>query len=111
MSPSENTDFLGFMSMEQPNSVTGGSGEATQSGMFVPTFEEEIPVDPFLTMLDQNTQPMNDQWLVQADQGTASERPSTPVEEEVTIAYGKMSTFCVRIAPSIQASLLSLLIC
>jgi len=59
---------------------------------------EDVHMDSFLSLMDNSITPTHDQWLVEVEQETVTER----ADEEVLRAYGRMTDFCVS---TIQLSL------
>ena len=55
----------------------------------------DIPMDPFMGLIGNDSTPARDQWLAPMDQGSISERPGSPADEEIVTAYQKMAGFCV----------------
>ena len=55
----------------------------------------DIPMDPFMGLMGNDSTPARDQWLAPMDQGSITERPSSPADEEIVTAYQKMACFCV----------------
>ena len=69
--------------------------ESLQNYVMDATFNGDLPVDPTIGFMGNGISPTQDQWLVQTEQGPVTERPSSPVDEEVMRAYEKMADFCV----------------
>lgn len=55
----------------------------------------DIPMDLFMGLMGNDSTPARDQWLAPIDQGSITERPSSPADEEIVTAYQKMADFCV----------------
>ena len=55
----------------------------------------DIPMDLFMGLMGNDSTPAQDQWLAPIDQGSITERPSSPADEEIVTAYQKMAYFCV----------------
>jgi hypothetical protein len=55
----------------------------------------DIPMDPFMGLMGNDSTPARDQWLARMDQWSITERPDSPADEEIVTAYQKMACFCV----------------
>jgi hypothetical protein len=55
----------------------------------------DIPMGNFIDWIGKHSSPHSDQWLVPTDESLFTERPSTPVDEEIVRGYEKMESFCV----------------
>ncbi|KAK6063153.1 hypothetical protein SCUP515_12679 [Seiridium cupressi] len=64
------------------------AGPTTSSGNTV--------LDDLLGMVNNNREPIFDQWLVAGNENLLGERLGLPVVEEITGTHEKMSSFCVR---------------
>lgn len=88
-------DFLGTMPMDaQPDASTP---TGSTHGNFVPDTpgDGDISMDPFMNLIDGCSTPTRNQWIEPVDEGIITEHPNSLVDEEVTTAYQKMSSFCV----------------
>lgn len=87
---------LGASPFDTP--LSGAPGVTSRTGV-LDAPDNDIPMDPFLDFLNPHDS-NNDQWLVQLAQGPVVEtdRPGTPLNEDITETYKRMSGFCVSAA-------------
>jgi len=88
-------NYLGIMPMDSQFGVATTAVESMQDYVMDATIEGDIPIDPFINVMGNSITPTQDQWLVQIEQGSVTERPSSPADEEIIRAYNKMAGFCV----------------
>lgn len=81
--------------MDSQHSVASTATDSIQNYVMDATFDGDIPMDPFINFMGNSITPTQDQWLAQTEQGPVTERPSSPVDEEIMRAYKKMAGFCV----------------
>jgi hypothetical protein len=55
----------------------------------------DVPMDPFIGLMGNDSTPARHQWLAPMDQGSITEHPSSPADEEIVTAYQAMACFCV----------------
>ncbi|KAH7305881.1 hypothetical protein B0I35DRAFT_109688 [Stachybotrys elegans] len=61
--------------------------------------EDGLHTDPFLEMLCKSLHPTQEQWMVSVGAGAPTERPSTPVDEEIMRSYAKIAPSCIDMQP------------
>ncbi|KAI0429325.1 hypothetical protein F5Y09DRAFT_310516 [Xylaria sp. FL1042] len=69
----------------------GVAAETTPQSNQDTVSSSDISMDTFMHFLENNISSSSDQWLVHPEEDHLLERPLTPVEEEVGIAYSKMA--------------------
>lgn len=85
--------------MDSQLGVAATATPSMQNYVMDATVDGDIPMDPFINLMDNIIAPTQDQWLVQVEQAPAMERPNSPVDEEVRRAYKNMAGFCVSPIP------------
>lgn len=88
-------DYLGTMPIE--SQLETSNLESLPPSTMNADNNDDIAMDPFLSMLDITTTNNKDQWLIPTQQGFLGERPDTPADEGTELAYQKMACFCVSI--------------
>ena len=89
-------DYAGIMPLDSQTDTDATAAESTYDHLLMTAdFNGDIPMDPFMGLMDNNRTPGPDQWLVPLDQASSTERPSSPADAEVVTAYEKMASFCV----------------
>lgn len=90
-SPVEADDYSFFPSLVAPPSKAPVIGVLDAA-------DNDIPMDPFLDLMTSSGS-NNDQWLVQHAQGplVQTERPGTPLNEDLMETYKSMAGFCVSV--------------
>lgn len=89
-------DYLGIMPMDsQPDSAAAAAENTHNHLMMDADSNGDILMDPFMDLMGNDSTPARDQWLAPMDQGSITERPSSPADEEIVTAYQKMASFCV----------------
>ena len=61
----------------------------------------DLPMDSFADLIGNGSLSPWDQWLIPSDQGAVIERPNSPIDEKVAMAYENMAGFCVSSFPLI----------
>lgn len=92
---SPGVNYLELMPMDFQLGVATSATGSLQNYAMNATSGDDIPMDPFTNLMDNSITPTHDQWLVPIEQGSVTERSSSPADEEILRAYGKMADFCV----------------
>jgi hypothetical protein len=89
-------DYLGIMPMDSQLDTAAAVAENTHNYLVMDADSNgDIPMDPFMGLMGNDSTPAPNQWLAPMDQGSITERPSSPADEEIVTAYQKMASFCV----------------
>jgi hypothetical protein len=89
-------DYFGIMPMDSQPDTAAAAAENTHNHLVIDAdCNGDIPMDPFMGLMGNDSTPARHQWLAPMDQESITERPSSPADEEIVTAYQKMAFFCV----------------
>ena len=89
-------DYLGIMPMDFQPDTAAAAAENTHNYLVIDAdSNSDIPMDPFMGLMGDDSTPAHDQWLAPTDQRSITESPSSPADEDIVTAYQKMAGFCV----------------
>ena len=89
-------DYLRIISKDSQPDPAAAAAENTHNHLMMDAdSNSDIPMDPFMSLMGNDSTSARDQWLASMDQGSITEHSGSPADEEIVTAYQKMSCFCV----------------